>query len=133
MPSIINSDGPGENGTANIGNKIATSGWNVITFQENFAYSSNLKSPLSSAYTLGTDRGNINYGKAIIGKVTDTDGLMFGTLNTTCSWSNESWFKFNSAYGGLTDGANTLLNKGVRHYVVTFADGIEIDFNEEHP
>ena len=132
LPSIINSDGPGENGTANIGNKIATSGWNVITFQENFAYSSNLKSPLSSAYTLGTDRGNINYGKAIIGKVTDTDGLMFGTLNTTCSWSNESWFKFNSAYGGLTDGANTLLNKGVRHYVVTFADGIEIDFLVTH-
>lgn len=119
LPSIINSDGPGDDGTANIGNKIAASGWDIITFQENFAYSSSLKAPLNSVYTLGKDRGNISYGSAIIGRVTDTDGLLFGTLNATCSFSGETWEAFNDAYGGLTDGANTLLKKGIRHYVVT--------------
>lgn len=132
LPSIINSDGPGDNGTANIGNKVATTGWDIVTFQENFAYSSSLKSPLSSVYSLGTDRGNISYGSAIIGRVTDTDGLLFGTLKETCSFSGESWEAFNDAYGGLTDGANTLLKKGIRHYVVTMKDGVQIDLLVTH-
>ena len=132
LPSVINSDGPGDSGTTNIGNKVATTGWDIVTFQENFAYSSSLKDPLSSVYKLGTDRGNINYGSAIIGRVTDTDGLLFGTLNETCSFSGESWEAFNDAYGGLTDGANTLLKKGIRHYVVTMKDGVEIDLLVTH-
>ena len=132
LPSIINSDGPGDDGTTNIGNKVATTGWDIVTFQENFAYSSSLKTPLSSVYKLGTDRGNINYGSAIIGRVTDTDGLLFGTLKETCSFSGESWEAFNDAYGGLTDGANTLLKKGIRHYVVTMKDGVEIDLLVTH-
>ena len=132
LPSIINSDGPGDRGTTDIGNKVATTGWDIVTFQENFAYSSSLKAPLSSVYTLGTDRGNINYGSAIIGRVTNTDGLLFGTLNETCSFSGESWEAFNDAYGGLTDGANTLLKKGIRHYVVTMKDGVEIDLLVTH-
>lgn len=132
LPSVINSDGPGDNGTTDIGDKVATTGWDIVTFQENFAYSSSLKAPLSSVYKLGTDRGNINYGSAIIGRVTDTDGLLFGTLNETCSFSGESWEAFNDAYGGLTDGANTLLKKGIRHYVVTMKDGVEIDLLVTH-
>lgn len=132
LPSIINSDGPGDSGTSKIGNKVATTGWDIVTFQENFAYSSSLKSPLSSVYSLGTDRGNISYGSAIIGRVTDTDGLLFGTLKETCSFSGESWEAFNDAYGGLTDGANTLLKKGIRHYVVTMKDGVQIDLLVTH-
>ena len=132
LPSIINSDGPGDRGTTDIGNKVATTGWDIVTFQENFAYSSSLKDPLSSVYKLGTDRGNINYGSAIIGRVTNTDGLLFGTLNETCSFSGESWEAFNDAYGGLTDGANTLLKKGIRHYIVTMKDGVEIDLLVTH-
>ena len=132
LPSIINSDGPGDRGTTDIGNKVATTGWDIVTFQENFAYSSSLKDPLSSVYKLGTDRGNINYGSAIIGRVTNTDGLLFGTLNETCSFSGESWEAFNDAYGGLSDGANTLLKKGIRHYVVTMKDGVEIDLLVTH-
>ena len=132
LPSIINRDGPGDSGTSDIGKKVATTGWDIVTFQENFAYSSSLKSPLSSVYTLGTDRGNISYGSAIIGRVTDTDGLLFGTLNETCSFSDEYWEKFTDAYGGLSDGANTLLNKGIRHYVVTMKDGVEIDLLVTH-
>ena len=132
LPSIINDDGPGDRGTTDIGNKVATTGWDIVTFQENFAYSSSLKDPLSSVYKLGTDRGNINYGSAIIGRVTNTDGLLFGTLNETCSFSGESWEAFNDAYGGLTDGANTLLKKGIRHYIVTMKDGVQFDLLVTH-
>ena len=48
----------------------------------------------------------------------DTDGLGFATLNATCSFSNESWWAFQAKEGGLTDGANTSIKKGIRHYVV---------------
>ena len=35
--------------------------------------------------------------------------------------------KFTSSAGGITSGANTCIYKGFRHYVVTLADGTEID------
>lgn len=132
LPSIINSDGPGKNGTTNIGNKVAASGWDMVTFQENFEYSSQLKSPLNPYYTLGTDRGTLNYAAALIGRVSDTDGLLFATLKETCSFSNEHYETFTSAYGDLTDGANTLLKKGIRHYVVTMKDGMTLDVIVTH-
>lgn len=132
LPSVINSDGPGSDGTASISQKLASSGWDIITFQENFAYSDDLRSSLTADYTFGTDRGNISYTAALIGKVTDTDGLAFATLNSTCSFSGETWETFTDAYGGLDEGANTLLAKGIRYYLVTFQDGVQIDVIVTH-
>ena len=125
----LNGDGPGSNGTKNISSKIATSGWDVVTFQENFTYNSELQSVMKSYYTFGEHR---EFSLLSALGTADTDGLGFATLNSTCKFTYEYWWAFSDAYGGLTDGANTSLKKGVRHYVVKFNDGVEIDFLVTH-
>jgi hypothetical protein len=75
---------------------------------------------MKSNYTFGTHR-TFSLLNAL--STADTDGLGFATLNSTCSFSGETWEQFVNAYGGLTDGANTSVKKGIRHYVVTFKDG----------
>ena len=120
----INGDGPGSDGTKNISNKIASDNWDFVGFSEDFAYHTELTSALS-AYTFGKYRGNIS-SKALTSTI-DTDGLGFAARNATCSFSNETIVKFTSSSGGLDSGANTCIKKGFRHYVMTLADGTELD------
>ena len=112
----LNDDGPGSAGTKAISQKIATSGWDIVTFQENFTYNSELQSYMLAYYTFGKHR---KFSIASALGTADTDGLGFATLNSTCSFSDESWWAFEHKEGGLTDGANTSIKKGIRHYVVT--------------
>ena len=130
LPSIINSDGPGSSGTKTISQKIATSGWDIVTFQENFDNNDELLSAMTSVYTFGTHR-KFNYATALFGTC-DTDGLGFATLNSTCSFSDESWWAFTDKYGGLFSGADENLKKGIRHYVVTMKDGVQFDLLVTH-
>ena len=125
----INGDGPGSDGTKNISKKIASDNWDFVGFSEDFAYHTELTSALS-AYTFGKYRGNIS-SKALTSTI-DTDGLGFAARNATCSFSNENIVKFTSSSGGLTSGANTCIKKGFRHYVMTLADGTEIDVLVTH-
>ena len=120
----INSDGPGASGTTSISSKIAQQDWDFVGFSEDFAYHSNLTSSLSS-YQWGTYRGSIS--SSALYKTIDTDGLEFAANSSTCSWSDENIVAFTSSAGGLTSGANTCIKKGFRHYVVTLADGVEVD------
>ena len=115
----LNGDGPGSDGTKQISEKIATSGWDIVTFQENFTYNSELQSAMKAYYTFGSHR-TFSIVSAL--GTADTDGLGFATLNSTCSFSNESWRAFEHKEGGLTEGANTSIKKGIRHYVVTLKD-----------
>ena len=124
VPVTINGDGPGENGTKNISNKIAEANWDFVGFSEDFNYHSELTSSLGN-YTFGTHRGKVTASAAT--STLDTDGLEFATNNSTCSFSGESWTAFNNKSGGLTSGANTCIKKGVRYYLVTLKDGTEID------
>lgn len=117
LPSIINGDGPGSSGTKAISQKIATSGWDIVTFQENFDNNDELLSAMTSVYTFGTHR-KFNYATALL-STCDTDGLGFATLNSTCSFSGEHWWAFTEKYGSLSNGADEKLKKGIRHYVVT--------------
>lgn len=112
----LNGDGPGSSGTTSISQQIATSGWDFVTFQENFTYNDELESAMKSVYTFGTHR-TFSIVSAL--GTADTDGLGFATLNSTCSFSGETWWAFEHKEGGLTDGANTSIKKGIRHYVVT--------------
>ena len=125
----LNEDGPGSNGTKQISQKIATSGWDFVTFQENFSYNSELQSTMKSYYMFGTHR---KFSLLSALGTADTDGLGFATLAATCSFSGETWKAFNNAYGGLTDGANTSLKKGFRYYLVTMKDGVEFDVYVTH-
>ena len=120
----INGDGPGSDGTKNISKKIASDNWDFVGFSEDFAYHTELTSALSG-WTFGKYRGNIS-SKALTSTI-DTDGLGFAARNTTCSFSNETIVKFTSSSGGLTSGANTCVKKGFRHYLMTLADGTQID------
>lgn len=120
----INGDGPGSDGTKNISSKIASDNWDFVGFSEDFAYHTELTSALSG-WTFGKYRGNIS-SKALTSTI-DTDGLGFAARNATCSFSNENIVKFTSSSGGLTSGANTCIKKGFRHYVMTLADGTQID------
>ena len=112
----LNGDGPGSDGTKAISEKIATSGWDFVTFQENFTYNSELESAMKAYYTFGSHR---TFSIASALGTANTDGLGFATLNSTCTFSNEYWWAFEHKEGGLTDGANTSIKKGIRHYVVT--------------
>lgn len=126
----INGDGPGESGTRTISSMLASSSYDIIGFQENFYYNSQLISAISSKYIFGTYK-KLEALEAVFGKA-DTDGLGFATLGTTCSHSNETFVEFGDKFGGLTDGANDCIKKGFRYYLVTMKDGVQIDVYVTH-
>ena len=117
----INGDGPGSSGTKNISKKIAADNWDFFGVSEDFAYHSDLTSALSG-WSFGKHRGSVSSISS-----NNTDGLGFASNNATCTFSNETFVQFSSSYGGLTSGANTCIKKGFRYYLVTLADGTEID------
>ena len=96
----LNGDGPGSDGTEEISKMIATSGWDIVTFQENFTYNSELESIMKQYYTFGTHR-KFSLLQAV--GTADTDGLGFATLNSTCSFSDEKCIEFTDKLGGLLD------------------------------
>lgn len=121
----LNGDGPGSEGTKDISEKIATtSGWDFVAFQENFTYNSELESAMKSYYTFGTHR---TFSLLSALGTADTDGLGFATLNSTCSFLSETMWAFEHKEGGLTDGANTSIKKGIRHYEVEFDNEVIVD------
>lgn len=129
LPSLINSDGPGRNGTQGISQKLAETGWDVIGVCENFEYNDELMSALSSTYAAGTFRGTV--GLQNIAVAADTDGLNVLWNTNTCSATDESWAAWNAHKGGISDQANDLIKKGYRHYTVTFG-GNAVDLYQLH-
>lgn len=125
----LNGDGPGSSGTTAISQKIATSGWDIVTFQENFSYNTELESAMKSYYTFGKHR---NFSLLDALGTADTDGLGFATLNSTCSFLSETIYEFKNKEGGLTEGANTSIKKGIRHYEVSFENDVIIDVLVTH-
>lgn len=119
----LNGDGPGEDGTKAISQKVSTSGWDFVAFQENFTYNDELESAMSN-YTFGKHR---SFSIASALATADTDGLGFATLNSTCSFLSETMWAFEHKEGGLTDGANTSIKKGIRHYEVQFDNEVIVD------
>ena len=119
----LNGDGPGEDGTKAISQKVSTSGWDFVAFQENFTYNDELESAMSN-YTFGKHR---SFSIASALATADTDGLGFATLNSTCSFLSETMWAFEHKEGGLTDGANTSIKKGIRHYEVEFDSEVIVD------
>ena len=131
LPNLLglNNDGPGTSGTKTISQKIAASGWDFVAFQENFTNNSSLESAMKANYTFGKHRPLDIWELLglVVGGVLDTDGLGFATLNSTCYFTSESWWAFQNKAGGVDDGANTIIKKGIRHYVVKMNDGVEFD------
>lgn len=123
----INEGAPGSDGTKTISSYIANSQFDFVGCSEDFNYHSELASAMSG-YTWGTPNNEtIPSSVSSLSVHIDTDGLSFATRNETCSFSNEYIETFTTSAGGLTSGANTNVDKGFRHYVVTMKDGAEID------
>lgn len=127
LPSLINSGGPGSDGTKSIGNIMNSLGYDFIAVSEDFEYHDELAGGMTN-YNIGTYRGTVSnpFGK------NDTDGLGFFWKKDGITATGETIVPFDEAYGGLTGGANELIAKGFRHYVVTVAQGVTIDVYITH-
>ncbi len=127
LPAVINSDGPGADGTATLGRIMNGLGYDFIAVSEDFTYHDNLANAMTG-YNAGTYRG----GVSLTGN-NNTDGLGFFWKKDAVNVTGETMVKFDDAYGGpLTGGANTMIAKGFRHYVVTVADGVTVDVYITH-
>ena len=128
----INEGAPGSDGTKTIGTYIANSKYDFVGCSEDFNYHSELASAMTG-YTWGTpNTGTIPSSVSSLSIHIDTDGLSFATRNETCSFSDEYIEEFTTVAGNLTSGANTNVDKGFRHYVVTMKDGAKIDVIISH-
>jgi exonuclease III len=127
LPNLINSGGPGSDGTKTIGNIMNSLGYDFIAVSEDFAYHDDLVSSMTN-YNRGTYRGSVSNA---LGK-NDTDGLGFFWKKDIIKANGETIVPFDEAYGGLDGGANTLIAKGFRHYAVTVAQGVTIDVYITH-
>ena len=128
LPSSINKDGPGKQGTITLGDKANSLGWDFLAVSEDFEYHTQLATAMSN-YKAGTYRGSL--GVLNLSQRADTDGLGF-FWKKGLSATGETMVQYTAEEGGLTGGANTLVKKGFRHYVVTVADGVEIDVYITH-
>lgn len=127
LPNLINSGGPGSDGTKTIGNIMNSLGYDFIAVSEDFAYHDDLVSSMTN-YNRGTYRGSVSN----VLEKNDTDGLGFFWKKDGITATGETIVPFDEAYGGLTGGANELIAKGFRHYVVTVAQGVTIDVYITH-
>ena len=126
LPDFINSGGPGSNGTKTIGNIMNGLGYDFIALSEDFEYHDEFANAMTN-YNMGTYRGAVS----LVGS-NDTDGLGFFWKKDGITASGETIVPFDEAYGGLTGGANELIAKGFRHYVVTVAQGVTVDVYITH-
>lgn len=127
LPSIVNSGGPGSSGTTQIGKSIAADNWDFFGVSENFDYNDKLWAEISGIFNQGT------YRKATLGVGTaDTDGLNFYWRKNGVEAGGETIVEYTSKYGGLTDGANTSVKKGFRHYEVSLSEDVIIDVYITH-
>lgn len=130
----LNPDSKGGDGARAIGEKATEMGWDFFAVSEDFNYNTELMQPLNAAgYMAGTYRGKIEVTAGAIAAflaqkpVTDTDGLNLIWNTVTTSASGESFVKWNEHYGYTDNGADGLINKGYRFYVVSVAPMVEVD------
>lgn len=126
LPSLINSGGPGSDGTKSIGRIMNSLGYDFIAVSEDFAYHDELAGGMTN-YNMGTYRGTVS---SLIHN--DTDGLGFFWKKDVITATDEIMVPFDEVCGGIDGGANELIDKGFRHYVVTVAQGVTIDVYITH-
>lgn len=125
-----NPDGPHSDGTKQISAKIATDNWDFVAFSEDFNYHTELMSSMTG-YTFqeyDNEKLPTKYSLGITSKHWATDGLSFAVRNTTTSsFKQLAKVEFTSQAGGLSSGANTCVDKGFRHFLITMKDSTKID------
>lgn len=129
LPSLINNDGPGADGTTLIGQYLVNSSdIDIVGISEDFNYHSQMSAAVSGTYNMGSWRGGIDISiTSLVNPHFNTDGLMFLMKKSAGSFSNESYVKWNESLGDLTHGANENIEKGFRFYTVNLGGNVKID------
>lgn len=152
----LNPDATGAAGATAIGQRLLKSGFDVVGVSEDFDFHNQLwdaawngGNPYEIHYNSGTHRGKLQDAASAAGVLTkymnkepiiDSDGLCFfyrhdllsANGNQVVTPSNETFVKWNDHYGYTDSGADGLIKKGYRYYLLTLADGTEIDLYTMH-
>ncbi len=138
----LNSDGKGADGATAIGTKVATMGYDVVGLSEDFNYHDELMEALQAAnsnYECKTHQGSIEVYTGIVtdyvfetSPLFDIDGLGLLYNSTTNTPTKESIVSWNEHYGYANNGADGLIDKGYRYYLITLKDDTEIDLYIMH-
>lgn len=145
----LNPDAKEEAGATAIGQKLKTMGWDVVGVSEDFNYHSQIwdeawndgvtdEAHYVWSYNAMTHRGKLDVASANLlnylsqSPLFDTDGLGLFYKVAGATPSNESWTQWNQHYGYTDNGADGLIKKGYRYYLITLADGTEFDLYTLH-
>ena len=143
----LNPDATEGPGAAAIGQCLLNSGFDVVGVSEDFNFHSNIwdvawNGGAGNHYNAETHRGSIkvasaNLGNFLINKpLFDMDGLglfyRIDVATTVATPSQEAWTQWNTHNGYTDQGADGLIKKGYRYYLITLADGTEIDLYTMH-
>lgn len=139
----LNPDAKEAAGATAIGEKLKTEDWDIVAASEDFnfhgeiwdaAWNGGVNGEGFSSYNSTTHRGNISVTPAALARflaqqspVFDIDGLCLFYRWNRVTPSNESWTSWNAHNGYTEDGADGLIDKGFRYYLVTLATGEEVD------
>jgi len=147
-PVDLNGDAKEGPGATAIGNRLRSSGFDVVGVSEDFNFHSELWTAAWNGgqgmhYNAMTHRNEINGSRTGIlsdylakNPVADTDGLgLFYRIDgstTIAQPSQESWTQWTDHYGYTDSGADGLIKKGYRYYLITLADGTQFDLYTMH-
>lgn len=126
----LNPDGPGSEGTQAIGRYIVDKGIDVLGLSEDFNYDGDLRVGLDGKYLMGSWSGRINVQGILNNSIRFAcDGLQFLVKNDGVkNMKNETRVAWNANNGKFTNGADELVTKGYRFYVVDLGNGVYVDF-----
>ncbi|MBQ9163735.1 MAG: hypothetical protein IJ163_03055 [Bacteroidaceae bacterium] len=118
----LNEDGPGEEGTKLISQYLASKGYDILGFSEDFNYDGSLRRYMTD-YSYGTIRSTLSLTSLSI--PFDTDGLnLYWKSSQGISAFDESWTRWTDSKSGE---GNQFIKKGFRYYTVELEEGILID------
>lgn len=129
----INAEGPGVEGTLQIGERLEASGWDIIGLNEDFNYHDQLTSTMTS-YNFQTFKGRVTASLGIIVGILaktyrcEADGLELATRNgITVENERIMAWKPEAVHGYLDNANDSLTKKGFRYFTVTLPDNHVID------
>ena len=139
----LNPDAKEAAGATAIGMKLKTEDWDIVAASEDFNYHSEIWNAAwnggvngggFSSYNSTTHRGNISVNAGTLARFVaqqsplfNIDGLCLFYRWNRVTPSNESWTSWNAHNGYTDDGADGMIDKGYRYYLVTLATGEQID------
>lgn len=149
----LNPDAKEGPGATAIGRKLRYMGYDVVAVSEDFNYHSQIwdecwnggvDNENGFSYNATKHRGTINannLASALTNYLAkkplfDTDGLCLfyrmSSVDPEALAASETWTPWNDHYGYTDSGADGLIKKGYRHYIVTLKSGVQFELYTLH-